>query len=136
MRRHAQVKIKVISKEGKVGKVERIGNLLNGQIGGFQLRLCIHDHHLGNDIGNRFTRFLFNDHAEVLGRYTQTTGVKGRMTLRGIVFHRQLDEPFTNLLAPAFVLSRPFMSTIKVAYAVNNGNKHLLDRFGSHLRRM
>ena len=60
---------------------------MDGQIGGFELRFGIHDHHIGDDVRHGASGFLLDDHAEMLGGDAEMAGIKGGLPVRGVMFH-------------------------------------------------
>ena len=42
---HAYIAFEVFPEERYVGEVERVGDILDGEVGGFELRFGIHDNH-------------------------------------------------------------------------------------------
>lgn len=68
--RHAYVPFKVLTEKGYIREVQEVRYLLDSQARSHQLRSCVHDYHIGYDIGYGTSGLLLDDHAEVLGRNT------------------------------------------------------------------
>ena len=56
---HAYITLEIFSEERDVGEVQRIGYGLDGEVRGFELRFCVHNHHRSDDVDTRFARGLF-----------------------------------------------------------------------------
>ena len=68
--RYAYVPFKVLTEKGYIREVQGVRYLLDSQVRSHQLRFCVHDYHIGYDIGYGTSGLLLDDHAEVLGRNT------------------------------------------------------------------
>ena len=58
-RAHAYITLEIFSEERDVGEVQRIRYGLDGEVRGFELRFCVHNHHRSDDVDTRFARGLF-----------------------------------------------------------------------------
>lgn len=67
--------------------MEAVGNFLDSEVGRFELRFSIHNHHVGNNVGYRSTGPLLDDQAEMLRGNTQLTCIKGGLSMGRIMFH-------------------------------------------------
>ena len=115
--RYAYITLEVFPKKRDIWEVERVGDLLNGQVGGFELRLRIHDHHVGDDVRHGAACFLLHDHAEMLGRDAEVAGIKGSLPVGDVMLHHQTQELLLDLVAAGHCLAGPLLSSIQVANA-------------------
>lgn len=97
-RPHPHMPLEIFAKERHIREIQRIGDVVYGKIGRFQLCLCIHDHHRCDDLDTSLVGRLLDDRAEMRRSYAEFLGIPRNVPLRGIVFHNQLTEVLAYLL--------------------------------------
>lgn len=132
-RPHPDMPFKIFPKERHIREIERIGNILYRYVGRFQLCLCIHDNHRGNDFQARFARHLPDGGAQVGLRYAQLAGIKGNITLAGVMLHHELSELMCDLFAFSQHRLGRFNILIKLAQPVHQREQHMFRHLAAYL---
>ena len=94
--------LEVLAEERGAGEVQRVGDFLNGHVGGFQFGFYVDDDDMRNDVQHVFPGHQFDGGAEVLQGYAQLFGIELRTAFGGVVFDNQLYELTADFLFPAF----------------------------------
>ena len=87
-RRISCIAFEIAAEEGGVGEIQRIGNLLYGEVAIVQFGFGIEDDGTGNDVGRHFGTDFATDGTQVLGRDAELVGIEGYATLMGIVLYQ------------------------------------------------
>lgn len=91
-RPHPHMPFEIFAEERHVREIQRIGDVVDGKVGRFQLCLCIHDYHRGDDLDTSLVGRLLDNRTEMRRSYAEFLGIPRNGTLRGIVLHNQLSE--------------------------------------------
>lgn len=89
--------LEILPEKRHVREVQRVGDIMDAQVRGFQLRLRVHDHHRGDNLHARFPRGLLDDRAQVRLRDAEPFGIPRHAPLRGVIPHHQLGEILADL---------------------------------------
>ena len=89
---HTDIALEIFPEKRHVGEMKGIGNGLDGQVGGFQLRLGIHDDHRGDDVDTRTAAHLLDYRAEVGMGDLQLLGIPSDVARMRVVLNDQLRK--------------------------------------------
>lgn len=89
--------LEIFAEERHIREIQRIGDVVDGKVGRFQLCLRIHDHHRGDDLDTSLVGRLLDNRAEMRRSYAEFLGIPRNVPLRGIVLHNQMIEVFAYL---------------------------------------
>lgn len=89
--------LEIFAEERHIREIQRIGDVVDGKVGRFQLCLRIHDHHRGDDLDTGLVGRLLDNRTEMCRSYAEFLGIPRNGTLRGIVLHNQMIEVFAYL---------------------------------------
>lgn len=59
--------LEIFAEERHIREIQRIGDVVDGKVGRFQLCLCIHDHHRGDDLDTSLVGRLLDNRTEMAG---------------------------------------------------------------------
>ena len=112
--------LEVTPEEGGVREIQRIGNLLYGEVAIVQFGFGIEDDGTGNDVGGHFRTYFATDGAQVFGRDAEFVGIEGNAPLVGIVLYQQGEELFEDDVGATRLLVSHlgYLTTIECAQGV------------------
>ena len=84
--------LEIFAEERHIREIQRIGDVVDGKVGRFQLCLRIHDHHRGDDLDTSLVGRLLDNRAEMRRSYAEFLGIPRNVPLRGIVLHNKMIE--------------------------------------------
>ena len=68
--------LEIFAEERHIREIQRIGDVVDGKVGRFQLCLCIHDHHRGDDLDTSLVGRLLDNRTEMRRSYAEFLGMK------------------------------------------------------------
>ena len=68
--------LEIFAEERHIREIQRIGDVVDRKVGRFQLCLCIHDHHRGDDLDTSLVGRLLDNRTEMRRSYAEFLGMK------------------------------------------------------------
>lgn len=125
--RHAHAAFEVLDEERRIGKVELVGDLLNGEMMvRFQQVFRVQDHRMVDPPSRAVPRYAVYDRGEVFGRYAELVGVESDFAFIGVMLRNQNEELTEHRLLPRLgAHSQRFAVLIDVEDFVIEHHRHM-----------